>query len=227
MKQALVWIVVAFLFFVFFSYRYSGMQERKVASPPAVDSNGNGFPDVVELYGSDAANFYRWFSSIAISQSYARSGNWTAEYNDCAGLLRFSFVEALKKHTPQWFKRYPYLFAADIPSVRKYNYPDVPVLGVSVFRVGRNKFSKKATAKQLLKYNFHRDGSSVKGLKVGEIVVFYLSSSNRYLMVVFCGGGLYAWQECGPNGFTIRRSSRLPSSGEFLGVYSWSMVHRK
>jgi len=227
MKQALVWIAVALMFFVFFSYRYSGMQERKISSPSAVDNNHNGFPDTVELYGDDAVNFYRWFASIAISQSYMRSKNWSREYDDCSGLVRFSFVEALKKHTPDWFEQYPYLFAADIPSVKNYNYPNVPVLGISVFKVGKDKFGRTATAKQLIRYNLRQENRTLRDLKVGDIVIFFQPSSKRYVMVVFCGNALYAWQQCGYKGYVIKRASRLPPEGELMGVYSWIIARRE
>jgi uncharacterized protein YfaT (DUF1175 family) len=104
------------------------------------DIEREDFPDAVRLTSPvDQYNFRRWFTFIAELQFYRPSRRWNEVNYDCAGLVRYAFVEALKKHTPQWYQSMGLSGPIAIPDVKKYNYPEVPILGVRVFRIKGGK----------------------------------------------------------------------------------------
>ncbi len=111
------------------------------------DADGDGYPDAAELTSEeDRRSFARWFASIAESQYYRTDPGWRPEDRDCAGLIRFAGREALKRHTDEWFRRRSYLTDANIPDVKKFNYPDIPLLGERMFRIAPGAFQPKDTA---------------------------------------------------------------------------------
>jgi len=110
---------------------------------PLADTDGDGFPDAVELTSAeDRTNFRRWFMNIAESQYYRMDDAWRAEDKDCAGLIRFAFREALKKHDNEWLKKRNFLVDSNIPDIKKYHYPDVPIIGTNIFRTKGGPFQQ-------------------------------------------------------------------------------------
>ena len=113
-------------------------EEILLLTPSLADRNRNGYPDAVDLTStSDRMAFRRWFVAIALGQLKHLDDQW--QDRDCAGLLRYCFREALKKHDNRWLRSRRWLVTAAIPDVAKYNYPDVPLLGTRVFGVGRDE----------------------------------------------------------------------------------------
>jgi uncharacterized protein YfaT (DUF1175 family) len=99
------------------------------------DRNHNGYPDQIDLTSeSDRTAFRRWFIAIATSQMKHLDDRW--HDRDCAGLLRYCYREALKRHDNAWLRTREWLPISGIPDVRKYNYPDVPLVGERVFNAG-------------------------------------------------------------------------------------------
>lgn len=104
-------------------------------TPSLADRNDNGFPDAADLSSSgDRSAFRRWFVAIALGQLTHIDDGW--QDRDCAGLLRYCFREALKRHDNRWLQSRRWLVNAAIPDVGKYNYPNVPFLGTRVFNAG-------------------------------------------------------------------------------------------
>jgi uncharacterized protein YfaT (DUF1175 family) len=75
-----------------------------------------------------------WFTTIARSQLVHLDDRW--HDRDCAGLLRYCYREALKRHDHAWLAGRQWLATVGLPDVVKYNYPDVPLVGTAVFNVG-------------------------------------------------------------------------------------------
>ena len=104
--------------------------------PPLADADGDGYPDVAELVSSqDRKRFRDWFVNVAESQYYEISPSWRNEDRDCAGLLRFAYREALKKHDGAWLARFGFLLEPDLPDIGRFHYPEVPLLGTRIFRL--------------------------------------------------------------------------------------------
>jgi len=109
--------------------------------PPMADADNDGYPDAAELVSSqDRKRFRDWFVNIAESQYYEVSPFWRKEDRDCAGLLRFAFREALKKHDGKWLARFGFLVEPDLPDIGKFHYPEVPLLETRIFRLNDAKF---------------------------------------------------------------------------------------
>lgn len=99
------------------------------------DRNHNGYPDAMDLGSeSDRTAFRRWFTTVALAQLRHLDDGW--HDRDCAGLARYCYREALKRHDATWMNSRKWLVTAAIPDVRKYNYPSVPLVGTRVFNAG-------------------------------------------------------------------------------------------
>ncbi len=166
------------------------------------DGDEDGFPDVVELFGdTDRLNFRRWFCAVGESQVYEKNRRWADINNDCAGLIRFAYSEALKIHNARFFSGYSALVNPANPDIKKYNYPDVPLLGENIFRtndgafniddtkIGELNFSPSATAGHLLLYNVVSLEKGGEGALPGDLI-FYFNPDNPkmpYHVMIFLG----------------------------------------
>ncbi len=136
---------------------------RPPADSVSLDSDNDGIPDASELRSfSDREQFRRAFTGIAEMEFYRISDQWNAEQRDCAGLVRFAWREALRRHDRAWFQKmgpgYEDL-AADVP----VNYMERGSLGEKLFRTDfgaykttdlkETKFSEFADARTLKNFN--------------------------------------------------------------------------
>jgi hypothetical protein len=147
------------------------------------DLDADGFPDACELDDeADRRNFRRWFVSIAESQLYKEDPAWRKDDHDCAGLIRFAYREALKRHDTNWLRSKPFLVDAAIADVRKYNYPGVPLLATKIFRtrdggfaepdLSDTTFAVTALAAKLRSYNTVFLGKSLENVQPGDLLFF-------------------------------------------------------
>jgi uncharacterized protein YfaT (DUF1175 family) len=127
------------------------------------DSDADGIPDEAELRTfDDRQNFRRWFATIAEMQFYRISDEWKTEQRDCAGLVRFSMREALRRHDRLWVQRMGAEYEPVAPDVRAFTL-DTDVLGEKLFRtefgtfeasdLANGKFSEFADARTLKTFN--------------------------------------------------------------------------
>ena len=136
---------------------------RSPANSVSLDSDNDGIPDAAELRSfPDREKFKRAFTGIAEMQFYRISDQWNAEQRDCAGLVRFAWREALRRHDRAWFQKmgpgYEDL-AADV----SVNYLERGPLGEKLFRtdfgaykptdLAETKFSEFADARTLKNFN--------------------------------------------------------------------------
>jgi uncharacterized protein YfaT (DUF1175 family) len=195
-------------------------EEVLLLTPSLADRNDNGYPDAVDLTSDDDRTaFRRWFVAIALGQLKHTDDHWTDR--DCAGLLRYCYREALKRHDNAWLRSRRWLVSAAIPDVRKYNYPRVPVLGTRVFNAGSgdddslavvpvrgdrdgvrlDDFSTFAEAARLKDNSMRFVSRDVADAEAGD-VLFYLNDTRSawpYHTMVYAGGGLTVYHT-GPDG---------------------------
>jgi|GEM_PF-226883 len=124
---------------VVFHVRVPGMprpiEARLRLTASLADRDRDGYPDVMELTSeSDRSAFRRWFVTVALAQLRHIDDGWNDR--DCAGLARYCYREALKRHDSAWRAGRQWLVTAAIPDVQKYNYPNVPLVGTRVFNAG-------------------------------------------------------------------------------------------
>ncbi len=147
------------------------------------DRDGDGIPDQLELNDAmDRRAFRSWFVAIAEAQFYRPDPRWAEIHHDCAGLIRFAYKEALRKHDANWLSGVPYLHQATSEDVRRYNYPQVPIIGDRLFRVNARRpeapgdverdFSAAASARALWEYNTVFVSKDVKDALPGDLLFF-------------------------------------------------------
>ena len=178
---------------------------------PAVvwgDEDGDGFPDGAELGSeNDRRNFRRWMTAIAELQYYRMSEAWNIEQRDCAGLVRFAWREALRRHDRQWLQAMNpgrvegsdyRLFAPDIAAFTLDRHP----LGERLFRIDfgsfapsdlPGKFADFADARTLKNYNVSLIGRESVRAEPGDLLFFHQPWVQRYPyhVMIFLGEPLH------------------------------------
>lgn len=216
-------------------------------SADGADSDSDGFPDSAQLKGeSDRVAFINWFVRIAESQFLKPSYAWKSAEHDCAGLVRFCYREALKKHDESWQKKVGVVVDKNLADVKAFSYPDIPVIGEKLFKVkkgaadDKSTFSTFADAETLIKHNAVLIGKEISEARRGDIL-FFTNEENRdfpyHSMIVSenDGGELTLVYHTG-TGEVIKRvkSSYLKASPvfvpaawnkQFLGVYRLKIVN--
>ena len=147
------------------------------------DSDRDGFPDFAELRTyEDRENFRRWFTSIAETQFYQLSEQWKKDQRDCAGLVRFSVREALRRHDRAWFQRMGPAYSAVAHDVAGFDL-DHNRLGEKIFRAEPGSFqegdlrdaafSEFADARTLKNFNVEFVSRDRRQAQPGDLLFYY------------------------------------------------------
>lgn len=105
----------------------------------AVDADGDGYPDAAQLRTEDDRRaFAEAFTAVALAQVQGPEAAFDPSQRDCAGLVRYAYREALKRHDAAFAARHPGL--ARLPDVRAFHYPAVPYLKTRLFRLRPGRF---------------------------------------------------------------------------------------
>jgi uncharacterized protein YfaT (DUF1175 family) len=150
---------------------------------PLADSDSDGIPDKAELRSfDDRQNFRRWFAAIAEMQFYQLSDEWKIEQRDCAGLIRFAWREALRKHDRPWFQRMGADYEPVAPDLKAFNLDTNP-LGERLFRadfgsfkgddLSSGKFADFADARTLKNFNCVFVSRDRRRAERGDLLFFH------------------------------------------------------
>lgn len=222
-------------------------------APAWSDSFGDGTPDFLRLTDpADQAAFRQWFTLIADYQAIRPKSEVPAEITDCAGLLRFSYREALKRHDEAWFLTTGMEVAALPGEIRAWRYPDTP-LGAALFRVrpgsfaaadtANGAFAQFADARTLVERNAYFVSRDVLEAQPGDLLFFrqFGQSSPWHSMIVTrIGGQAAVVYHTGPDhgkAGELRRVALaelldhpqpqwrpVAANPNFLGVYRWNIL---
>lgn len=163
------------------------------------DSDSDGIPDAAELRSfSDREIFRRSLAGIAEMQFYQLSNQWNPEQRDCAGLVRFAWREALRRHDRAWFRKmgpgYEQL-VLDTSAARLDQSP----LGEQIFRtdfgsykdtdLAEAKFSEFADARTLKNFNTKFIGRDRQLAQPGDLLFYHQPWVQKfpYHVMVFLG----------------------------------------
>jgi hypothetical protein len=217
------------------------------------DSFGDGTPDFLRL--SDPADrevFRRWFTLIAEYQAVRPRAEIPAEISDCAGMLRYAYREALKRHDDSWFLTTGIEIQAPPGEIRAWHYPETP-LKTGLFRVApgpfdaadvsNGAFAQFADAKTLVERNSFLVSRDVRQARPGDLLFFrqFGQSSPWHSMIVTrIGAEPGVVYHTGPDhGLPgeIRRVTLaelldhpdprwrpISANPNFLGVYRWNIL---
>jgi uncharacterized protein YfaT (DUF1175 family) len=203
--------------------------EKKTVAPVSAvtavgsDSDEDGIPDAAELHSfDDRTNFRRWFASIAELQFYKLSDGWNPEQRDCAGLVRFAWREALRRHDRIWFQGMGEGYEAIAPDVKGYLL-EKGALGEKLFRtefgifeqndLANGKFSEFADARTLKNYNvtfLTRDRQQANQLQAGDLLFFHQPQARKfpYHVMIFLGAARIASE--GKNDWVVYHTGASP-----------------
>lgn len=157
----------------------------------SIDADDDGIPDRAELrsYG-DRENFRRWFTALAETQFYETSKQWNPEQRDCAGLVRFSWREALRTHDRPWLRRMGSAYESIAPDVRAYTLERGSPLGERLFRtrpgafqendLTDDTFSDFADARTLKEFNTEFVSRDRRRAEPGDLLFFHQPWAGRY-----------------------------------------------
>lgn len=166
----------------------------------SIDADDDGIPDRAELrsYG-DRENFRRWFTGLAEMQFYEISQQWNAEQRDCAGLVRFSWREALRTHDRPWLRRMGGTYESIAPDVGRAAALERGLLGERLFRtrfgafqendLTDDTFSDFADARTLKEYNTEFVSRARRRAEPGDLMFFHQpwAGAYPYHVMIFLG----------------------------------------
>ena len=171
--------------------------------PPAnsisLDSDNDGIPDASELNSfRDRENFKQAFTGIAEIQFYRISDQWNKEQRDCAGLVRFAWREALRRHDRAWFKKMGAGYE-DLATDVSTNYLDRGPLGEKLFRtdfgaykttdLAEARFSEFADARTLKNFNSRFISRDRQFAQPGDLLFYHQPWVQKfpYHVMIFVG----------------------------------------
>jgi uncharacterized protein YfaT (DUF1175 family) len=216
------------------------------------DSFGDGTPDFLRLHtGVDREAFRAWFTAMAEGRADDAPDRVPQEINDCAALLRYAYVEALRTHDDRWMVDSHWGERRAPPSVRQYRYP-FTALGAGLFRVtpgpfeaadlSNGNFAQFADAKTLMFRNSYLVSRDIHNARKGDLLFYRQLEQNSPYHSMIVSGDQADWviYHTGPIGKAkgeIRRvlmtdllhhpdaSWRpLKQNSNFLGVFRWNIL---
>ena len=196
-------------------------------TPDGSDTIGDGTPDFLRLHDpADRMTFRRWFTFLAEAQ-YFRGRALPAEIDDCAGLLRFAYREALRPHDAAWAREMALPAPASASDIQQYQYPYTP-LAAALFRVRGGSFrasdlrdgafAQFADVETLWRHNTYFVGRDLYRARPGDLLFFRQDGQRMpFHAMIFLGQGQiepgneqYVVYHTGPSGRSpgeIRRVS--------------------
>ncbi len=134
------------------------------------------------LDDADRTAFRRWFTFLADAQFERR----TDDVTDCAALVRHAYREALRAHTPEWYRRSRVPQLVSMPDVR--SAPPIVDGAWHLFRVSAQpaRFAEFADAATLIRFNARLIGREASQARPGDLLYFHQdgAASPDHLMVV-------------------------------------------
>ena len=188
----------------------------------SLDSDNDGIPDTAELQTfADRENFRKWFTLIAEEQYYHLSEQWKAEQRDCAGLVRFAWREALRRHDRAWFQKMGPGYSAIAPDVARYNLEQGP-LGEKLFRtnfgaykdgdLSNGNFSEFADARSLKSFNVRFISRDRRYAEAGDLLIFYQPWVQKFPYHVMIFLGRSSLNEDQANDWVVYHTGSSPTS---------------
>ena len=178
-----------------------GRGPRSTSSQVWNDSLGDGFPDAIRLEsGQDRHNFIHWFTFLAEAPYYAPSRQAQEEVQDCAGLIRYAYRNALLPHTAAWRRSAALPFEPGFGDIAKFAYPRWP-LARALFRtrsgplrpddLDQGAFSEFADAATLLNYNTFFVSKDIRAAQPGDLIFFHQPTQREPFHTMLFVGSSY------------------------------------
>ena len=117
---------------------------------------------------TDRLAFQSWFTFLVDAQ-FERS---TSDVTDCASLVRHAYREALRAHSPDWYRSSRLSHAVAFPDVK--HAPPAVGTAWQLFRVSREpeRFAEFADAKTIVRMNARSLGRDPSAAQPGDLLYF-------------------------------------------------------
>ncbi len=163
---------------------------RSPANSVSLDSDNDGIPHAAELSSfRDRENFKQAFTGIAEMQFYRISDQWNGAQRDCAGLVRFAWREALRRHDRAWFQKMGPGYEV-VTADGSTNYRTRGPLGEKLFRtdfgaykttdLAEAKFSEFADARTLKNYNSRFVSRDRQVAQPGDLLFYHQPWNQKF-----------------------------------------------
>ena len=161
-------------------------------------------------------------TGIAEMQFYRLSDEWNPSQRDCAGLVRFSWREALRTHDRLWFQRMGPGYESFAPDVRAYALSTGP-LSERLFRTAYGSFKESdlegeifaeyADARTLKNYNAVFVGRDRRQARPGDLLFFHQPWVQKfsYHVMLFLGRARVASE--GASDWVVYHTGAAPDEG--------------
>ncbi len=175
------------------------LERRETETTFSLDTDNDGIPDVAELSSfTDRENFRRSLAGIAEMQFYRISDQWNPEQRDCAGLVRFAWREALRRHDRTWFQRMGPGYEGLVVDAKAFRL-EQSLLGEKLFRtdfgsykdtdLSEAKFSEFADARTLKSFNTKFISRDRRMAQPGDLIFYHQPWVQKfpYHVMIFVG----------------------------------------
>jgi uncharacterized protein YfaT (DUF1175 family) len=117
---------------------------------------------------TDRSAFQAWFTLLADAQ-FERT---TRDVIDCGALVRHAYREALRAHSPEWYRLRQLPLAVALPDVRRP--PTASEHGWRLFRISAapERFAEFADASTIVRLNTRPIGRDVDAARPGDLLYF-------------------------------------------------------
>lgn len=138
----------------------------------------------------DRRAFTAWFSFLAEAMYARETASLPSAVSDCAGLLRFCFVESLRRHDTPWARSLGLPFLPPAGRVERFEYPRTTPRGPRVFQTSASDadWAEFADAQTLMRHNAHPLTRDLQQAEPGDLLFYeQLGARSPYHCMLFLG----------------------------------------
>ena len=218
------------------------VREYKKKGEPKPEQEETGF-----VLPFDEKALRRSVTRLALYQARKISPQWEEAQQDCAGLVRFAYREAIRIRSPEDGRKIGIPDALYLPTVSDFTRKALPDLShlwqMGLDREGRPRFGAFADALTLIGFNFRKKTRDLTDARDGDLLVFQkaLESDEPYHLMIFVQdhtGSLAVYHNGAEREEAQVRVVRITdllqspdpvwiptaNNPHFLGVYEWNRL---
>jgi hypothetical protein len=160
------------------------VEYQKTIEPKLKQENSEGGGDYAALLPADESAMRSAVVQLALQQAVAVSPAWDPKQRDCAGLVRFTYREALKARSPEQrgTLRVPSILALPaVSEAARRQFAEYPAIWQTGWNAeGKERFGLFADAETLVGFNFRKVSSTAQDAEPGDLLVYQKPIDSLY-----------------------------------------------
>ncbi len=220
------------------------VKEYKQKGEPKLEGNEE---DAAFLSPGDEKALRETVTRLALLQARKTSPQWERRQQDCSGLVRFAYREALEIGSAKEKEKLGVPRALHLPGVSELSrkaFPQYPqIWQVGFANDGKPRFGAFADAETLIGFNFRKKARDLRSARNGDLLVYQkaLETDQPYHLMIFVEdrpGNLVVYhngaggEEAQVRVVRVRDLMESPDpvwipwsdNPHFLGVYEWNRI---